>query len=99
MNNGDTPSAALKSWRVGLGLSQSEAADKVGVTGPTWHEWESGGRNPLGGYREALQILTGIPAESWMPQRERDAITAARAAVADGAVARDGIGGVTEGAA
>ena len=72
------PHEQLAAWRKARSLSLVDAAAKIGVHGPTWHEWESNGRVPLGGYRDALEILTGIPAVDWMPERERRAIDAAR---------------------
>ena len=74
MSTDVSPRDRLKSWRSERELSQSAAGEKVGVSGPTWHEWESGGRTPQGGYRDALEILTGIPATEWMHDRERRAI-------------------------
>lgn len=73
------PYERLAAWRKEHGLSLVDAAAKIGVHGPTWHEWESDGRVPLGGYRDALEILTGIPSFDWMPERERKAIETARA--------------------
>lgn len=77
-----SPRAQLAAWRSLHKLSQADAGEKIGVAGPTWHEWESGGRIPLGGYRDALEILTGIPSTDWMPDRERKAIETAHASVA-----------------
>lgn len=76
------PFQRLAAWREANNLSLTEAGKKIGVHGPTWHEWETGGRIPLGGYRDALEILTGIPASEWMPERERRAIETARESVA-----------------
>ena len=77
------PHEALAAWREAQGLTLVEAGTRVGVKGPTWHEYETNGSIPKGGYRIAIEILTGIPADSWMPERERAAIAAARVAVAD----------------
>ena len=79
------PFQRLAAWREANDLSLAEAGKKVGVHGPTWHEWETGGRVPLGGYRDALEILTGIPAAEWMPERERRAIETAKESVASAA--------------
>lgn len=34
----------LKSWRISAGLSQQEAAERIGVSLPTWCRWENGDR-------------------------------------------------------
>ena len=78
---GPTPRERLKIWRKGRGLSQAEAGAMVGVSGPAWCEWESGGRNPTD-HRAALEVLTGIPAEEWATEREREAVEKAHASVA-----------------
>lgn len=70
----------LAAWRKEQKLSQSDAGAKVGVTHPAWNDWEKGKRVPQGGYRKALEILTGIPETEWMSDRERAAIDTARAA-------------------
>ena len=74
------PHEALAAWREEKGLTQAAAGAQIGVKGPTWHEYETGGSVPQGGYREAIEIVTGIPAVSWMPEREQRAIAAALAA-------------------
>lgn len=79
---GPTPRERLKIWRKGRGLSQAEAGAMVGVSGPAWCEWESGGRNPTD-HRAALEVLTGIPATAWATDREREAIERAHASVAN----------------
>ena len=70
----------LALWREEQKLSQSDAGARVGVTGPAWNDWEKGKRSPQGGYRKALEILTGIPEGEWMSERELAAIAAATAA-------------------
>lgn len=78
---GPSPRERLKAWREERDLSQAKAGAMVGVSGPAWCEWESGGRSPLE-HRAALEVLTGIPAESWATDREREAIEKAHASVA-----------------
>lgn len=78
---GPTPRERLKSWREEHDLSQAKAGAMVGVSGPAWCEWESGGRNPTD-HRAALEVLTGIPAEEWATDREREAVERAHASVA-----------------
>jgi len=37
----------VRSWRVyELGISQEEAAERVGVASRTWRSWEAGDRRP-----------------------------------------------------
>ena len=79
---GPTPRERLKIWRKGRDLSQAEAGAMVGVSGPAWCEWESGGRNPTD-HRAALEVLTGIPAAAWATDREREALERAHASVAN----------------
>lgn len=69
----------LAAWREEQKLSQIEAGAKVGVSGPAWNDWEKGKRVPQGGFRDALEIVTGIPADVWMNERERAAIATATA--------------------
>lgn len=73
----------LAAWREEQKLSQADAGAKVGVSGPAWNDWEKGKRVPQGGFRKALEIVTGIPEGEWMSERELAAIESARAATAD----------------
>ena len=50
----------LKSWREAKGLSQNEAAAKIGVTKQCWQLWESGRRTPDGPHVRSLAKLTGV---------------------------------------
>src|SRR5262245_58497150 len=48
---GDLPPACpapakLRAWREANGLTQREAAAEVGVSQPTWSEWEAGRSKP-----------------------------------------------------
>ena len=70
----------LAAWREEQKLSQADAGAKVGVSGPAWNDWEKGKRVPQGGFRKALEIVTGIPEGEWMSERELAAIESARAA-------------------
>lgn len=76
------PAGALRQWRTSRDLSQKAAGEQVGVSGPAWHDWETGGRVPSGGYREALEILTGIPATAWRSPAEVRAVESARRSAA-----------------
>ena len=41
-----TPGERLKAWREEQGLSQTDAGAKVGVTQPTWSDWEADKKVP-----------------------------------------------------
>lgn len=51
--------AELKNWREKQGLSQAEAAEKAGVTAPTWCDWEQGKKSPTVDRAEDLERVTG----------------------------------------
>lgn len=76
--DGQSPRERLKAWRESRELSQAKAGAMIGVSGPAWCEWESGGRTPVE-HRAALEVLTGIPAEGWATEREREAVEKALA--------------------
>lgn len=52
-------------------ISQKKLADKLGVKQPSVSAWVSGSSRPETHLREALELLTGIPAESWKTEDER----------------------------
>lgn len=62
----DGPSL-LKSWRKTAGLSQEEAAEKVGVHQNTWSDWEAARKTPRTETALDLDVLTGgaCPVEAW----------------------------------
>ena len=76
----ENPQSALRAWRLARDLTQRAAGEKVTVSGPTWHDWETGGRVPSAGYREALERLTGIPASAWRSPAEVAAVERAERA-------------------
>ena len=45
----------LRAWRLDRGLSQAEAAERVGVTQPTWSDWEAGKKLP--NFRSAHRLI------------------------------------------
>ena len=49
----------LKAWRLESGLSQEEAGDRIGVSAPTWCDWERGNKIPRADKIEAIEVLTG----------------------------------------
>ena len=53
----------IKDLRVRAGLSQSKACDKLGITPPTLHKWESDSSNLSLRKLEAISNLYQIPIE------------------------------------
>lgn len=49
---------ALKTWREEQALSQADAAEKAGVTAPTWCDWEQGKKSPTVDRAEDLEKVT-----------------------------------------
>lgn len=49
----------LRNWRRLQGLSQAEAAEKLGVARRTWHQWEQGAIVPGPANMIELVTLTG----------------------------------------
>lgn len=48
----------LRNWRSGNGLTQEQAADKVGTSQSTYNKWESGRKQvPLKHYAEIARII------------------------------------------
>lgn len=48
----------LKNWRTDEGLSQEEAAARVGVRAATWCDWENGKKDPRTDRAQDLERLT-----------------------------------------
>lgn len=65
--------------------SQATLARTLEVSQPSVSEWFSGRTRPAPHLREALELLTGIPAASWQTEEERELVARIRAQVADGA--------------
>jgi transcriptional regulator with XRE-family HTH domain len=62
---------ALKRWRRAKKLSQTAAAELVGVEQPTWSRWETGVWRPESPMRDVLQNLTAIDPGAWDSAAER----------------------------
>lgn len=66
MGIGENVGEKIKGHREGLGLTQKEAADALGVSLRTWQAWEAGTAFPQPRFRRALDaFLTrpiGVPA-------------------------------------
>ena len=50
----------LKELRARLGITQREAAEKLGVHIQTWKNWEYGRREPTAGTRQAIRVTFRI---------------------------------------
>ena len=50
----------LKAWRIGQGLTQTEAAHAVGVTKQCWSLWESGARLPHSPHMRVIMKCCGV---------------------------------------
>lgn len=75
-----SPSAAarLRSWRAERSLSLAKAAKQLGVSAPTWYDWEKDEKRPRSAHRNAIELLTGIPAADWDTPEEREHIERVR---------------------
>ena len=65
----------IRAWRENNGLSQAAAAERVGVSQPTWSDWEAGKKCPHVAQAIRLEREAGIPVSAWEgvaeAQRER----------------------------
>lgn len=87
----DVPArAALRRW-VGADQRRSQAAlaRTIGVTQPSVSAWLAGPSRPESHHREALELLTGIPADDWKTESERAVVQRAKA-IADTDLAATG---------
>ncbi len=62
------------------GLTQLAAAEALGVSDPTVHDWVTGAKRPRAHHREAISVWTGgeISSDSWLVDEERVAMAAVR---------------------
>lgn len=69
-------SSRLRAWRKAIGISQDEAATKVGVHQNTWSDWENARKVPSTEAAIRLDVLTAgaCPIEGWSddPQVRQD---------------------------
>jgi len=72
------PGEKLKTWREASDLTQTEAGDRVGVSAPTWSEWEAGKKQPRHVFAIAIELVTGIPRGEWLSAAEREMIASVR---------------------
>lgn len=62
----------LREWREAQGLSQAQAAARIGAKQGTWAPWESGKKCPSVGRANQLAELTAgaVPVSGWSPASE-----------------------------
>ncbi len=84
MSTHPTPEKALKAWRSQQRLSLKKAGAAVGVSAPTWLDWERGKKRPgKGPRRDLVEGVTGIPADAWATPADRALDARLKAAQAD----------------
>lgn len=76
-------SERLKAWREEAGLSQVAAGARVGVSGPTWYDWEAGNKTPRTVHQIALEKVTGIERDAWLSAEDKAKIESATATPPD----------------
>lgn len=82
MSTDITPREALRVWiDADPERSQSTLARTLGVSQPSVSAWLAGTSRPEAHHREALELLTGIPADAWKTDVERALVARTRAAV------------------
>lgn len=62
------------------GLTQLAAAEALGVSDPTIHDWVTGSKRPRAHHREVIAVWTRgeVTAQSWLEDKERAAMAAVR---------------------
>lgn len=73
-----SPQESLAAWREQVGLSFARAGEKLGVSGPTLHDWVHGKKRPSDEHRQALEIIAGIPRDSWRTPEEHAVVVRAQ---------------------
>ena len=61
-----TPGQRLKKWRKGLTWSQTKAAEYLGVSQPTYSEWENDRSTPGIATLPKVALETGIPFDAFV---------------------------------
>ena len=58
---------ALFKFRKANELTQAQVADRLGVRGPTVHDWETGAKRPKAHFRDVIEKWSdgAIPADFW----------------------------------
>ena len=61
----------IRAWRLAEGISQEEAARRIGVFQTAWSKWEAGKQAPEDvGHLLWLEVHVGIPLEAWSTRPE-----------------------------
>jgi hypothetical protein len=62
------------------GLSQGDAAEALGVSDPTVHDWLKGAKRPRSHHRDAVATWTSgeVPAVAWVLDEEAEKLAAVR---------------------
>ncbi len=63
----------LRKWRKSKGYTLEQAAKMVGTSRPVWCDWERGRRRPSPTFMPKLRDLTGISADIFYSEPQRDA--------------------------
>ena len=64
--------ARLREWRQGEGLTQTQAAELLGIGQPRYSALETGKRGPTGPQAAKLAALAGIDADDWTATAAED---------------------------
>lgn len=64
--------ARLRAWRKAANLTQSDVAERLGITAAMVCEYENARKLPHSSIQARIQVLTGIPMIGWHPEAEID---------------------------
>lgn len=72
--------ARLQAFIKRHGLTQLAAANALGVSDPTVHDWVTGAKRPKAHHRQAIEAWTGgaVPVAAWLTKEERASQAAVR---------------------
>jgi transcriptional regulator with XRE-family HTH domain len=57
------------------GMSQISLAHSLGVCQQAVNKWATGARKPSGAWRKALELVLGIPEDTWLTDDESEALS------------------------
>lgn len=79
----------LRDWLAAPGESRSQTtlAERLGVSQPSVSAWLRGDSRPEDHHRESIQLLTGVPRESWRKPAEQAAVERIRFSLSEPAAA------------
>lgn len=74
------PIPLFRKFLTDAGLTQAEAAKRLGVSAPTMHDWLTGAKRPTAVWRDAIERLSSgsVPASSWVTPEERTRVARVR---------------------